>query len=138
LADRCDVAHLAQIGLAICLVVGALAGCQAAASTSEPAPVVSNDPRVVSGRQLFTAKGCGACHRAPGVPEAGGTIGPHLRGIGNPTGHPKIAAVVDNTPENMRLWLQNPQQVKPGTSMPSLGLSESEAEAIAAFLETMK
>ena len=72
------------------------------------------------------------------MPEAGGTIGPHLRGIGNPEGQPKIGAVADNTPENMRRWLLNPQQVKPGTSMPSLGLSESEAESIAAFLETLK
>jgi cytochrome c2 len=127
-----------RLALASAGLAGLLAGCQAAAAPPESPPAASSDPRVETGRQLFAAKGCGACHRAPGVPEAGGTIGPHLRGIGDPSAHPKIGAVVDNNGENMKRWLLNPQQVKPGTAMPSLGLTEGEAESIAAFLETLK
>lgn len=109
--------------------------CESAQSAPAPAPTASSDPQVARGKQLFVAKGCVACHRAPGVAEATGTIGPNLRGFGSA---PKIAGVIDHTHENLINWLTNPQKLKPGTAMPSLGLSESEADAIAAFLETLK
>lgn len=118
---------LALAGLALVVQVG----CQAAAP-------VELSPAAAEGKRLFVAKGCIACHRAPGVPEAQGTIGPSLRAVGDLSGHPKIAAVVDNTPENMLRWLMNPSELKPGTAMPSLGLSEDEAAKLAAFLETLK
>ena len=122
-----------RLGLLVALVLAS--GCQAPRSAAESAPVESNDPQVVAGKQLFVAKGCGACHRAPGVPEASGTIGPNLRGIGSA---PKIAGVIDNTHDNLVRWLMEPQKMKPGTAMPGLGLSESDATAIAAYLETLK
>jgi cytochrome c2 len=90
------------------------------------------------GKSLFVSRGCIACHRAPGVPEAQGTIGPNLRGVGNPTGHPKIADAIPNTHDNLVRWIMNPPAVKPGTAMPSLGLSQDDAGKIAAFLETLK
>lgn len=123
-----------RLGL-LALALALASGCQAPQSAAEPAPVESTDPQVATGKQLFVAKGCGACHRAPGVPEAGGTIGPNLRGV---AGAPKIAGVIDNNHANLVRWLIEPQKMKPGTAMPGLGLSESEATAIATFLETLK
>ncbi len=38
------------------------------------------------------------------------------------------------TPETLTDWLRDPAALKPGTPMPSVGLTEAEAEAIAAFL----
>jgi cytochrome c1 len=38
------------------------------------------------------------------------------------------------TPENLRRWIMSPQVLKPGASMPDLGLSDQEAQDVAAFL----
>jgi cytochrome c2 len=90
------------------------------------------------GKQLFVQKGCTACHVAPGVPEATGTIGPSLAGIAS---KPKILSStgeLDNTPDNMVRWIMNPPAVKPTTQMPPLGVTEAEARDIAAFLQTLR
>ena len=93
---------------------------------------------VQAGRQLFLAKGCVACHRAPGIPEAQGTIGPNLRGVGNRATHPKIADAVENTPQNMKRWLIDPTRLKPGTSMPGLDLTDDEANKLLALRESFQ
>ena len=123
----------------VTMLIGAvgLVGCQSAPG-QPPAKAVALSGAAAEGKEVFLAKGCVACHRAPNLPEAQGTLGPNLAGIGNPTSHPKIAAVVDNTPENMKRWLQEPQKVKPGSAMPSLGLTDTEAANLTAFLETFK
>ena len=118
-------------------VLALVAACQATPAAPTEAPVALG-PEASEGKSLFVSRGCVACHRAPNVPEAQGTIGPNLRGVGNPSSHPKIAAVTDNTPDNMVRWLMNPQAVKPGTAMPSIGLSEADARKLTAFLETLK
>jgi cytochrome c2 len=93
----------------------------------------SGDPQ--AGRTLLIAKGCGACHTARGVPEASGTIGPTLNGVGSKA---MIAETIPNTPENMKRWITSPNTIKPGTMMPPLGLSDKEADDLVAFLETLK
>ena len=114
-----------------------VAACQAAPAEPTTAPVPLS-AEAAEGKSLLVSRGCVACHRAPGVTEAQGTIGPNLRGVGNLSSHPKIAGVIDNTPENMVRWLMNPQAVKPGTAMPSIGLSEADARKLTAFMETLK
>lgn len=94
---------------------------------------IGGDPAI--GKQLFVARGCVACHRAPGVSEAVGTAGPNLAGFAS---RPKIAAVIDHTPANTKRWLMNPAALKPGTAMPNLGLNDEDATNLTAFLETLK
>ena len=118
-------------------VLALVTACQGAPARPAGTPVPLG-PEAAEGKALFVSRGCVACHRAPGVPEAQGTIGPNLRGIGDPAAHPKIAAVLDNTPENMVRWLMNPPAVKPGTAMPSIGLGEADARKLTAFMETLK
>ena len=149
--------HAAPVSAAILLILTLLPGCQVApppatskpaqskpastsSSSSKPAgsPAASIGGDATAGRQLFVTKGCVACHKAPGVPEATGIVGPDLRGIGSPGTRTKIAALLDNTPENMKRWLLDPPTVKPGTSMPNLGLSDAEATNLTAFMETLK
>ena len=43
-----------------------------------------------------------------------------------------------NNKENLTKWLANPPEVKPGTFMPNLELSEKEIEALIAYLGTLK
>jgi cytochrome c len=91
-----------------------------------------------NGKTLFTQRGCIACHVAPGVPNATGTIGPSLAGIGDPAKKPKLTDGGDNTPQHIKAWIQDPQRLKPGTMMPNLGLSDKEANDLTAFLLTLK
>ena len=91
------------------------------------------------GKALVTEKGCVACHFIKDVPGAVGTIGPALDGVGDPAKRAKIADNrLDNTPANLRRWLQNPPAVKPGTTMPNLSLAAGELDSLVAFLGTLK
>ena len=40
--------------------------------------------------------------------------------------------------ENLTKWLANPAEIKPGTFMPNLELTEKEIEALIAYLGTLK
>ena len=48
------------------------------------------------------------------------------------------SGMVPNTPENLRQWLENPQQVKPGCLMPAFGLSANEWDRIVDYLSLLK
>ena len=99
-------------------------------------------PKVVgdgnTGKVLFASKGCVACHVAQGVPGAVGTIGPTLNGLGDAVRRPQLASGEPNTAANIRGWIKDPQSKKPGTLMPSLGLSDKESDDLTAFLVTLR
>ncbi len=49
-----------------------------------------------------------------------------------------IAGQLPNQPDNLMRWLQDPQQVEPGTAMPDLGVSPAVARDMAAYLYTLR
>ena len=132
--------------VAVIAALTVLSGCAPTAASGAPAAKsakpaaggsgVAGD--VNSGKQLFSSKGCIACHVAQGVPGATGTIGPNLNGIGDPAKRPQLADGATNTPEHVREWITDPQKLKPGTMMPNLGLSGKEADDLTAFLMTLR
>jgi cytochrome c1 len=61
--------------------------------------------------------------------------GPPLLHVGTRT---YLAGFISNSPENMALWIENPQKALPGNAMPRMGLAPQEARDIAAFLYTLK
>lgn len=102
------------------------------ASQKKPADTRMTAP----GFQLFMRTGCIACHTIsfPGSP-ARADIGPNLTHVASRT---TIAgATLQNTQDQMAHWIQMPDQVKPGSKMPNLGLSHAKAEQLAAFLQTL-
>ncbi|MGE8565119.1 MAG: c-type cytochrome [Achromobacter sp.] len=106
-------------------------------SIEGPGEGPSEAPRVgdaMAGRDALQQYLCVTCHAIPGVPGARHHVGPSLAGIGDRS---RIAGVLPNTPDNMRQWLLDPQQIKPGSAMPALGLREQDARDIAAFLQTL-
>ena len=100
------------------------------------------DPAVQAGAMVIQQRGCGTCHTIPGIPGAVGTFGPNLGpNDGTPpvSGRNMIAtypngAVPNNSPDDLATWIIDPQSAKPGTAMPTLGLSADEAAAAAAYL----
>jgi cytochrome c1 len=111
---------------------GALGGCtggQQARTYSAAIPGNSHQ-----GRQLIVSYGCGSCHTIPGIYQARGVVGPPLYFFGRRT---MIAGELPNTPDNLVRWLRDPRSVEPGTAMPMLGLSQEQAQDIAAYLDEL-
>lgn len=83
------------------------------------------------GPALIKAYGCGACHTLPRSTENARAVGPSLERV---TDRIYLAGTLANTPSNMMRWIRNPQQVRPHTAMPNLGVSEEDSRDIAAYL----
>lgn len=83
------------------------------------------------GRVLLAQYQCGACHQIGGVAAARGQLGPPLDGFGRRS---YIAGSLPNDPETLVRWLVDPSALKPGASMPAMGVSEQDARHMAAYL----
>lgn len=126
------------LGAAILLLVAAAAGyaindMQARAQLADKAILLTGgDPH--RGKALVATYGCGSCHSIPGVPHATAMVGPPLQGIATRV---YIAGRIENRPENLIRWIENPRSVDPQTVMPPLGVRPAQARDIAAFLYTL-
>jgi len=88
-------------------------------------PVPENPAAAAAGRVLFFERyGCQSCHQ---VNSKGGYVGPPLDKVGARLN----AGWVFH-------WLKNPQALKPSTIEPNNNLSNADAEAITAYLMTLK
>jgi cytochrome c1 len=67
------------------------------------------------------------------VPQAQGKVGPPLANVGS---RGIIGGRLENKPDNLRRWIEHPQAVSPGTTMPDLGVTPADARDISAFLYT--
>jgi cytochrome c oxidase subunit 2 len=95
-----------------------------------PPPVSALERR---GLQVFQSKTCVNCHSIKGV-DVSTSVGPDLTHF---AGRTTIATgVLTNSVDNLRLWLTNPQTVKPDCHMPNFQLEPDEIDALAAYLET--
>jgi cytochrome c oxidase subunit 2 len=88
-----------------------------------------------SGQRVFESNSCVNCHKISGTP-AKGRFGPDLTHL---MSRDTIAAgAAPNTPETLRLWIKNPDAIKPGSKMPAMGLSDLDLNAVTAYLETLR
>lgn len=87
------------------------------------------------GKQLVAKYGCQACHIIPNVEGPKGMVGPPLDHIAS---RPLIGGKLENTPQNLAKWLQNPQAIDPNNAMPNLGITPLDARDLTAFLRTLK
>ena len=121
-------------GLAVAAVMfGAFQGPGASAAAGGGRGVEAATVPGGPGRDLFTSKTCNNCHTVAGV--STGTVGPELTHVGS---HAQIAGTVPMSKENLVKWITNPPGVKPGTTMPNLGISEADAAALADWLLQLK
>jgi cytochrome c len=113
--------------VAAAIFLGALAGCASDDRRSDELP---GDPE--RGRAAITEYGCASCHSIPGVPSVGDdSVAPDLQGFAD---RHFIAGQIPNRTEELIEWLMNPQAIEPGTLMPDLGVTQEDAEDIAAYL----
>ena len=71
----------------------------------------------------------------PGVVGAYGSVGPPLDNFGD---RKIVAGLLPNTPDNLALWIERPQEIVPGNVMPNMGLDKKQSRDIAAYLETLR
>jgi cytochrome c2 len=109
------------------------AGCRGSGQPAVYRVATGGDPAV--GRALVSERHCGVCHDIDGVTGAHGVVGPALSGFSRRS---FIAGALPNTPENLVRWIRVPHELRPGTAMPTLGIGDGEARAIAAYLYTLR
>jgi len=89
------------------------------------------DVSTAAGSDAIKRHACHGCHTIPGIVGSNPQVGPPLAGFARRT---LIAGRLPNTPDNLRRWLVDPQGVKPHTAMPASGVSDADAQTIAAYL----
>lgn len=87
------------------------------------------------GKTALTSYGCIACHTIPGVRGSNSLTAPPLIGISQRS---YLAGMLENTPDNLRSWIQHPLKVNPHTAMPEQGVTGQDASDIAAYLYTTR
>ncbi len=74
---------------------------------------------------------CGQCHTIPGVAAAQGRLAAPLTRYGKRS---YIAGRVANDADSLTRWIMDPQSVIPGTAMPDMGVTATDARDMAAYL----
>jgi mono/diheme cytochrome c family protein len=104
-----------SIGSMLVLLLAGLAACTAS---------IAQEGSVARGKQLFTAQGCYGCHM---IEKYGTPIATDLSHIGSKW-----------SVEELTRWLKDPAAQKPTAHMPKIAMSESEAQALADYLGSLR
>jgi cytochrome c1 len=124
-----------RAAVAAVAVTAALATVACSSGTRTSAPRIVRGASPDAGKRLIVRYGCGTCHQIPGIKGAQGLVAAPLIHFGR---RGTIAGELANTPDNLTRWIHDPQSVEPGTDMPNLGISTTDARNIAAYLESLQ
>ena len=97
-------------------------------------PPVDN-PQLHAGRDVFFSTSCVNCHAIKET-KANGRFGPDLTHL--MSRETLGAGVVPNSLENLRVWVRDPQRMKPGALMPNMQLTDGELDQMVAYLASLK
>jgi cytochrome c oxidase subunit 2 len=101
---------------------------------AQQAPAIE-DESAIPGRQIFETTACINCHTVRGT-VANGRFGPDLTHL---MSRATIASgAAENTPENLRQWLKDPDAIKPGSLMPAMKLSDGELDALVRYMLSLR
>lgn len=93
------------------------------------------NPTAVEGQTVFMRNACISCHTISGT-AATGRFGPDLTHFASRDTF--ASGAIQNTPENLRKWIDNPDSMKPGSLMPSMHLNSHDLDAITAYLSELR
>ncbi len=102
------------------------------ASQQQPA---QNEESVARGRHVFETTACVNCHTVAGT-NAHGKFGPDLTHLMSRETIAAGAALNDR--ENLRLWVKEPDAIKPGALMPAMQLDEKDLDAVTDYLQSLR
>ena len=87
------------------------------------------------GATIFLQSTCAMCHTVRGT-SAGSRLGPDLTHVGSRM--TLAAGTLPNTRQHLARWIADAQLVKPGSRMPSHGLSPPDLDAVVAYLRSLR
>ena len=93
------------------------------------------DASVTHGRQVFESTACVNCHTIQGT-AAQGRFGPDLTHL--MTRETIGAGVAMNTPDHLKVWVSDPNVMKPGALMPAMNLGDRDLDDLVAYLATLR
>lgn len=125
--------RLVRFALAAFASVACLIGCDKDTTAADANALTGGDAN--KGAIAIRDHGCASCHTIPGIDGADAQVGPPLARISQRT---YLAGILQNTPENLVKWIQNPPGVDPQTAMPDMHLSDADARNIASYLYTLR
>jgi len=103
-----------------------------AAAQQQPAV---DAPAAAQGKEVFLHTACVNCHTVNGT-EAKGKFGPDLTHLSS---RETIASgTIQNTPQNLRAWIDDPDAMKMGSLMPKMNLNHRDLDAITAYMATLR
>jgi cytochrome c len=121
-----------DLGAVVLIALVGLSGCRKEAEANAIATVGGNLRR---GTEMIGTYGCASCHTIPGIRGANGVVGPPLTQMG---ARSYVGGVLQNTPDNLVRWIQNPTAVDPKTAMPNLHVTNTDARDIATYLDSLQ
>jgi cytochrome c oxidase subunit II len=96
--------------------------------------VAVDDAAAAAGKRVFENNACMNCHAVAGT-VADGRFGPDLTHL---MSRATIAAgAAENDRKNLRVWIQDPSKIKPGSLMPAMHLSDADLDAVVSYMETL-
>ena len=131
-AEYCGVQH-AHMGLVV-IAESPAAFDRWLSAQRHNAPEPSG-PEQARGRDIVEKGPCALCHTIRGT-NAGGRMGPDLTHFASRS--TIGAATAPNTRGYLAGWIADPQQLKPGSRMPSTGLAPPDLQAVVAYLESLR
>jgi cytochrome c oxidase subunit 2 len=131
-AEFCGVEHAL---MALLVEAEPNAAYEAWAARQRSPAAAALDASALRGRDVFMRGACAGCHTVAGT-AARGRKGPDLshlasrRSIG--------AGMFPNNRGHLAGWIEDPQSLKPGVTMPPNALAPGDLHALLAYLETLK
>jgi cytochrome c oxidase subunit II len=94
----------------------------------------AENSQIAQGKAAFLSLSCANCHTVRGT-SAIGKFGPDLTHL---MSRQTIGSgVLTNTPENLRAWVNDPQEAKPGCLMPAMKLTSQELDQVVSYLRSL-
>jgi cytochrome c oxidase subunit 2 len=107
----------------------------ASAVAAADAPGAADPVNAATGQKVFEQQACINCHTVQGT-MANGRFGPDLTHLASRK--TLASGATQNTPENLKAWIADPSQFKPGCLMPAMHLTDRQNAQITAYLQTLK
>ena len=95
----------------------------------------NDDPQASAAKATFRSLACVNCHMVRGTP-AIGKFGPDLSHL--MSRQTLAAGVLVNNAQNLRAWVNDPQESKPGCFMPSMKLTDPQLDQVVSYLQSLK
>jgi cytochrome c oxidase subunit II len=131
-AEFCGVQHA---HMALDVMVQSRADFERWVATQKRPAIAPTNALELAGYRYVTSRQCSACHNITGTP-AGGQVAPDLTHLAS---RPSIAAgTLPMSTGNLYGWVADPQSQKPGSKMPTMGLTPEQLHSVVAYLQRLK